>query len=142
MNTFTVKKEEIQKKWYLIDAQGKVLGRLATRIAEILMGKDKPVYSPHIDVGDHVIVINADKVTVTGKKEREKVYYQHSQYPGGLKTQTYRELKQNNPERIIAHAVKGMLPNNKLRDLRMKKLKIYRGNKHDHQAQKPEKLEI
>ncbi len=140
--TYVPKKEEIQKKWYVVDATGKVLGRLASRIAAILRGKHKPIYSPHLDCGDCVIVINADKIKLTGKKWDKKIYYWHTGYPGGLKQRTAREIFQKRPEELIIRAVRGMLPKNKLRDRMMKHLKVYAGPEHPHAAQKPEPLEI
>lgn len=140
--TYVPKKEEIQKKWYVVDATGKVLGRLASRIAAILRGKHKPIYSPHLDCGDCVIVINADKIRLTGKKWEKKIYYWHTGYPGGLKQRTAKEIFQKRPEELIIRAVRGMLPKNKLRDRMMKHLKVYAGPEHPHAAQKPEPLEI
>jgi len=140
--TAVAKKEEIKRKWYLIDAEGKILGRVATKIAEILMGKNKPTYTPNVDTGDFVVVINAEKVKVTGKKLLDKVYYKHSGYLGGLKKETLFSLLNRKPEFVIKHAVKGMLPKNKLARRMIKKLKIYRGCQHPHQAQKPEVIEI
>ena len=140
--TYVPKKEEIQKKWYVVDATGKVLGRLASRIAAILRGKHKPIYSPHLDCGDCVIVINADKIRLTGKKWEKKIYYWHTGYPGGLKQRTAKEIFQRRPEELIIRAVRGMLPKNKLRDRMMKHLKVYAGPEHPHAAQKPEPLEI
>lgn len=128
------------KKWYVVDASGKPLGRLASRIAQILTGKHKPTYIPHQDQGDFVVVTNAEKVKVTGNKERQKTYYHHTEYPTGLKMISLAELRKKHPERILQLAVKGMLPQNKLRDRRLKKLKIYIGEKHPHQAQNPEPL--
>jgi len=140
--TPVIKKDEVKRKWYLIDAEGKILGRLASKIAEILMGKNKPTYTPNVDTGDFVIVINAEKVKVTGKKLLDKVYYKHSGYLGGLKKETLFSLLNRKPEFVIKHAVKGMLPKNKLARRMIKKLKIYRGCQHPHQAQKPEVIEI
>ncbi len=140
MKTYTPKAEDIQRKWYLIDANGQVLGRLASRVARILRGKDKPFFSPHMDLGDHVVVINADKVVLTGKKLYQKVYYHHSGYPGGLKATTARKLLKENPERLIEDAVRGMLPKNKLGDAIFKKLRVYAGSDHPHQAQAPEPM--
>ncbi|RKX68680.1 50S ribosomal protein L13 [candidate division WOR-3 bacterium] len=142
MRTKVLKKEEVCRKWWLVDAQGKVLGRLATRIATILMGKHRPDYTPHVDNGDFVIVVNADKFHTTGKKRKEKTYYHHSGYPGGLKERTMEELLAKNPTRVLYLAVRGMLPKNRLRDRRMKRLKLYSGEDHPHQAQKPEILEV
>jgi len=142
MKTYIPSKEEISRKWWLVDAKGKILGRLATEIAKLLMGKDKPEYTPHLDMGDFVVVINAHKVRVTGGKEKKKIYYHHSGYPGGLKQRTFEELMERNPEEIIWRAVKGMLPKNKLRKKRLKRLKIYVDENHSHAAQKPELLNI
>ncbi len=136
MKTYIPRKEEIKRKWYLIDAEGQILGRLAVKIAKILAGKEKPIYTPHLDVGDFVIVINAEKIKVTGNKEEKKVYYHHSGYPGGLKKKTYEQLLKEKPQRIIKEAVKGMLPKNKLGRRMFKKLKVYKGREHPHQAQK------
>ncbi|RKY39908.1 MAG: 50S ribosomal protein L13 [Candidatus Omnitrophota bacterium] len=138
-----MKKETVsQRRFYLIDAQGKVLGRLATRIADILRGKHKPDFAPHQDKGDYVIVINAEKVRVTGKKRESKVYRHYSGYPGGLKEETFAQLLARKPERIIMLAVKGMLPKNKLARRMIRRLKVYRGNTHPHLAQKPTEIEI
>jgi len=142
MKTYIPKVEDIEKKWYLVDAEGKVLGRLASKIARILSGKNKPIYTPHLDVGDFVVVINAEKVRVTGGKEKKKIYYRHSGYPGGLKSWTYEELLKKDPSRIIRKAVQGMLPKNKLGRRMLKKLKVYPGPEHPHQAQKPQKIEL
>lgn len=142
MKTFSVKKNEVERKWYLIDANGKILGRLASEIAVRLRGKRNPIYTPHIDTGDFVIVINAEKVLLTGKKLEQKVYYRHSGYPGGLKSTTAEKLQQKNPEDLISLVVKGMLPKNSLGRNMIKKLKIYAGEKHPHQAQDPEILTI
>ncbi len=130
------KKSEIQRNWFLIDAQDKILGRLATKIASVLSGKNKPSYSPQVDGGDFVVVINSEKIKVTGKKEKDKLYYRHSGYPGGLKTITFERLQKKSPETVIRLAVKGMLPKNKLQAKRMKRLKVYSKEKHPHQAQK------
>jgi len=132
------KAEEVERKWYIIDASGKTLGRMASEIARILRGKHKPIYTPHIDTGDYVVVINAEKVKVTGKKRQNKIYYHHTGYPGGLKVISYDKLLEKNPERIIETAVKGMLPHNRLGRKMYKKLKVYAGPNHPHQAQKPE----
>lgn len=140
--THCVKEKEIEKKWYLVDAEGKTLGRMASQIAQVLNGKHKPVFTSYLDVGDFVIVINASKVKVTGKKFTQKKYYTHSQSPGGLTVRSYKEMSEKFPERIIEHAVKGMLPNNRLRNDRMQKLKVYTGSTHPHQAQRPILLEI
>lgn len=140
--TYMAKPEEVEKKWYVIDANGKVLGRLATEVATILKGKHKPQYTPHVDTGDYVIVINCEKVRLTGKKSSNKVYYHHSGYPGGLKAIEFRTLMKKQPEKVITKAVYGMLPKNKLGRKMIKKLKVYRGSEHPHEAQKPEPWEI
>ncbi len=142
MTTYMAKPDEVDKNWYVVDAEDKTLGRLASRIATVLRGKHKPEYTPHVDTGDFVIVVNAGKVKLTGNKWDQKVHYKHSRYPGGLKTMTYRDLKKHNPEEIVRHAVKGMVPNNKLGKKMMKKLKIYAESDHPHQAQQPEELEV
>ncbi len=129
-------------KWWLVDARDKVLGRLATRIATILMGKSKPTYTPHVDAGDFVVVLNADKVRLTGKKAENKVYYHHTFYPGGLKEIPFKMMRKRHPERVLFLAVKNMLPKNKLRACRLRRLKIYASALHPHHAQKPEMLEI
>jgi len=136
------KKEEIEKKWYVVDAKGKTLGRLASRIAHVLMGKHKPEYTPHVDTGDYVIVVNADKVVLTGKKLDQKLYYRHSGYPGGLKIISARQMLQKHPERVIYLAVKRMLPKTALGRKMLKKLKVYASPDHPHSAQTPEPLEI
>ncbi|MFH1454681.1 MAG: 50S ribosomal protein L13 [Armatimonadota bacterium] len=136
----TVKKETMQRSWYVMDAEGKSLGRLSTRIAGILTGKNKPVYARDIDRGDFVVVVNAGKIRITGRKQEDKKYYRHSGYPGGLKVISMKELLLKRPSRIIEHAVKGMLPKNKLRDKRMKRLKVYAGDSHPHKANNPEVL--
>ncbi len=142
MKTYIPKEAEIVKKWYLVDAEGKILGRLASKIAQILSGKNKPIYTPHLDVGDFVVVINAQKVKVTGGKEEKKIYYHHTGYPGGIKGIVYEDLLKKKPEMIIREAVKGMLPKSKLGRKMFKKLKVYAGEKHPHQAQKLEKMEL
>lgn len=142
MKTFIPGKDELKKKWYLIDAEGKILGRLATQIAMILSGKNKPIYTPHLDTGDFVVVINAAKVKVTGRKEEKKIYYYHSGYIGSLRERTLGEMRQRKPEEIIYRAVKGMIPKNKLGRKMLTKLKVYPGEDHLHQAQKPEKIEV
>jgi large subunit ribosomal protein L13 len=138
--SYVAKPNEVERKWYVIDAEGKTLGRLATQIATILRGKHKPIYTPHVDTGDFVIVINAEKVQLTGKKLTNKVYYRHSQYPGGLKSITADKLLASKPERVIELAVWGMLPHNALGRKMYKKLKVYAGPEHPHAAQKPEPL--
>lgn len=142
MKTYMAKAEEVTRKWYVVDAAGKPLGRLASVVASILRGKNKPIYTPHVDTGDHVIVINAEKVVLTGKKLDQKVYRRHSGWPGGLKETLYRHLMQKSPEKAIEIAVKRMLPHNSLGRAMFKKLRVYRGPEHEHQAQKPEVLEI
>jgi len=142
MKTFIAKEHEIDKKWYLVDAKDKVLGRLATQIAMRLRGKHKPIFTPHADTGDFVVVINADKVTLTGKKWANKIYYRHSGYIGGLKQISAKKLHEKKPEDILRFAVRGMLPKNSLGRRQLKKLKIYTGADHPHEAQQPEKLEI
>ena len=135
MKTYSIKVSEIKRDWHVIDATDQVLGRLATRAARLLMGKHKPIFSRNLDVGDYVVIINADKVRVTGDKAKQKVYYRHSGYPGGLKSITYDKLMQTNPTRVIEHAVKGMLPHTRLGASIMKKLKVYVGDTHPHLAQ-------
>ena len=142
MKTFMQRKEDVQREWYLVDATGKTLGRLASEIAKILMGKHKPTYTPHVDGGDFVVVVNAEKIHATGKKLNQKIYYRHTGYPGGLKEITLREMLQKKPEEVIRLAVRGMLPKNKLRDRRMKRLKVYAGPEHPHKAQNPKPLEL
>jgi len=142
LKTFVPKAAEISRKWYVVDAEGQVLGRLASQVATILRGKHKPIYTPHMDVGDHVIIINAEKIRVTGKKAKQKKYFRHSGYPGGVRFETFTELMNRHPERILEKAIKGMLPHNRLGRKMFKKLKVYVGPNHVHQAQKPEKLEL
>ena len=137
MKTYSLKKEEVQRNWFVVDATDKVLGRVATKIADKIRGKDKPTFTPHTDGGDYVIVINAEKIKVTGSKFNNKMYYRHSLYPGGLKSQTFKELNEKNPERVIEEAVKGMLPKNKLGKSIIKKLKVFQGPNHDHESQQP-----
>jgi large subunit ribosomal protein L13 len=136
------KPAEIQRKWYVLDAEGKTLGALAVEAAVLLRGKHKPIYTPNVDTGDFVIVINAEKVHLTGKKREQKEYITHSRFPGGLKRVSYGILLQTKPEKAIEHAIKGMLPKNKLGDQMYRKLKVYKGASHPHQAQKPEAWEI
>ena len=142
MKSFIAKPAEVERKWYVVDADGKTLGRLASEVASVLRGKNKPTFTPHVDCGDYVIVINAEKVAVTGKKRAEKIYKKHTGYPGGLREITCDKLQQKKPEEIIRHAVKGMLPDGKLGRQMFKKLKVYAGAEHPHTAQKPETLEI
>jgi large subunit ribosomal protein L13 len=142
VRTFTAKKEEIEREWYVVDAEGHTLGRLASTIASILRGKHKPIYTPHLDCGDFVIVVNADKVRVTGRKLDQKFYHHHSGYPGGLSSISLRDQLAKHPERVLQAAVKGMLPKNKLGRKMYKKLKVYAGDSHPHQAQQPKSLEL
>ena len=142
MKTYVTKPAEIERKWYVVDADGETLGRLASKIAVILRGKHKPIYSPSVDCGDYVIVLNADKIHVTGRRLDQKVYYRHSGYPGGLRTITLRDQLERYPTRPVELAVKGMLPKNKLGRKMFKKLKVYTGTEHPHQAQEPVKLEL
>ena len=142
MRTYFPKQGDIEPRWYVIDAEGKILGRLSTEIARIITGKSKPVYTPFLDTGDHVIVINAEKVVLSGKKESDKIYRSHSQYPGGLKQRAARFMRAEKPEAMIEEAVWGMLPKNRLGRKMLKKLKVYRGSNHPHEAQKPERLEV
>lgn len=142
MKSYMAKANEVERKWYIIDAEDKVLGRLATEIATILRGKNKPIYTPHVDTGDYVIVLNAEKVKLTGKKLDQKNHIYHTGYPGGLKRVSYRRLMEKNPEKIIEMAVKGMLPKNSLGRQMYRKLKVYEGVEHGHEAQKPEVYEF
>ena len=142
MKTEFAKKETVQRKWYVIDAQDQVLGRVAVEVARRLRGKHKPNYSPHVDTGDYIIVVNADKIRLTGKKLDSKVYYKHTGYPGGLKSITARQLLQRKPEQLLEKAVKGMLPKGPLGRKIFKKLKVYAGDTHPHTAQQPEFLDI
>ena len=142
LKTFVYKGDYTDRKWFVVDASGKVLGRMASKIAIILKGKHNPIYSPHIDVGDHVIVLNAGKIHLTGKKAASKYYYRHTGYPGGLKKESFEKLIKDKPERVVHHAIWGMLPHNKLGRKMIKKLKIYSDDKHPHESQKPEILEI
>jgi len=142
MKTFMPKTPEIKRKWYLIDADGQTLGRLSSEVARILRGKNKPIYTPHVDTGDFVIIINAEKIALTGNKLDQKMHRYHSGYPGGLKEIKYRQFIERTPERVIEVAVKGMLPKNSLGRSMFTKLKVYKGTDHKHEAQKPEKLEL
>ncbi len=142
MKTFSAKAAEVKREWLLVDADGKTLGRLATEIASRLKGKHKPEYTPHVDTGDYVVVINADKVTVTGNKKSDKVYYRHTGYIGGIKSVSFDKLQNSFPERIIEKAVKGMLPRNPLGRAMYKKLKVYAGAEHPHTAQQPAEIKI
>ncbi|KAF2955816.1 50S ribosomal protein L13 [Marinitoga sp. 38H-ov] len=140
--SYLAKNEEVERKWYVVDATGMSLGRLASQVAKVLQGKHKPTYTPHVDTGDYVIVINAEKIVLTGKKLTQKKYYRHTGYPGGIKEQTAKEILEKYPERLIEKAVKGMLPKTTLGRHMFKKLKVYSGSNHPHEAQKPEKLEL
>jgi large subunit ribosomal protein L13 len=142
MKTFSAKPAEVKRDWYVIDAEGKTLGRLATEIARRLRGKHKPEYTPHVDTGDYIIVINAEKIGVTGNKEKDKMYYHHTGYIGNLKSVSLGKLRETFPDRIISNAVKGMLPRNPLGRAMFTKLKIYAGPEHGHQAQQPKALEL
>ncbi len=136
------KASEVERKWYVVDAEGQTLGRLASEVASILRGKHKPTFTPHVDTGDHVIIINAEKIHLTGNKLEGKIYYRHSQHPGGLKTRTAKEMLETRPEQMIEGAIKGMLPKNSLGRQMFKKLNVYKGSEHPHQAQKPEVYEL
>jgi len=142
MRTWTVRPGDIERKWYIVDANDLVLGRLATQVATVLRGKHRPQYSPQADCGDHVIIINADKVAVTGNKESDKIYYRHSRFAGGLKSITLEKQREKFPERIIALAVKGMMPKGPLGRAMLKKLKVYAGSDHPHAAQQPEVMKL
>ncbi len=140
MNSYMANPDKVERKWYVVDADGQTLGRLASEVAKVLRGKNKPIYTPHIDTGDYVIVVNADKIKVTGKKLDQKIYYRHSDYVGGMKEFTLREMMDRKPERVIELAVKGMLPKGPLGRAMIKKLHVYAGPEHNHAAQKPEVL--
>ncbi len=142
MKTYSPKASEIEREWYIVDAEGQTLGRLATRIATILRGKHKPTYTPHMDMGDFVIVVNAEKIKVTGGKETKKLYYRHSGYPGGFRVTQFRDLMTKHPARPLEKAVRGMLPRNALGEAMFKKLKVYVGPHHRHAAQQPQELRI
>lgn len=142
MKTFVTKKNNIERKWYIVDAKDVVLGRLAVKVADILRGKYKPIFSPAVDCGDYVIVVNADKVKVTGGKEEKKIYHRHSGYPGGIRSFTFQEMIEKDSRKIIEKAVKGMLPKNRLSSEMIKKLKVFKEADHSHEAQKPESINI
>ncbi|MBI4552944.1 MAG: 50S ribosomal protein L13 [Candidatus Latescibacteria bacterium] len=142
MRTPTINAQNVERQWHVVDARGQVLGRLASQVAQILRGKTKPIYSPHVDTGDHVIIINASQVVVTGKKAEQKLYYRYSGYPGGLKVTPYQKLFARSPERVVRMAVKGMLPHTTLGRQMFRKLKVYRGSTHPHAAQKPDVLKM
>lgn len=142
MKSFMANPSTVERKWYVVDAEGKTLGRLASEVAKVLRGKNKPIYTPHIDTGDYVIIVNAEKVNTTGKKLDQKIYYHHSEYVGGMKEATLKEVMAKKPEFVITHAVKGMLPKGPLGREMLKKLHVYAGPEHKHTAQKPEVLEV
>ena len=142
MRTYQATPQDRERGWYVVDAENRTLGRLATQIADVLRGKRKPTYTPHVDVGDFVIVINAEKIAVTGDKREKKLYWRHSGYPGGIRSRTLGDMLEKRPEEVIRKAVKGMLPRNRLARQQLRKLKVYAGPEHPHQAQKPEQLEI
>jgi large subunit ribosomal protein L13 len=142
MRTFTARLDEIERRWYVIDASGKVLGRVATVAARLLQGKGKPIYTPFLDTGDHVVVINAERVKLTGRKEVQKIYRRHSGYEGGLREERAKDVRQRTPLRIVEEAVRGMLPKTKLGDAMFRKLKVYKGPQHPHTAQKPSHFEV
>ena len=142
MNTYMAKAADVQRKWYVVDAEGVVLGRLASQVATVLRGKHKPIYTPHVDTGDYVIIINADKAVLTGKKLDQKVYYTHSGYPGGLHETKYRDLMAKKPDFAVKKAIVGMLPKGPLGRLMAKKLRVYVGAQHEYESRKPEKLEL
>jgi len=142
MKTFSAKAESVERDWYVVDAEGKTLGRLATEVASRLRGKHKPEFTPHVDTGDYIVVVNADKVTVTGDKATKKIYYSHTEYPGGIKDINFQQLINKAPERVIQSAVKGMLPRGPLGREMFRKLKIYAGSEHPHAAQQPQTLDL
>lgn len=142
MNTFTVKPHDVKRQWYVVDAQEQVLGRLATEVARRLKGKHKPIYTPHIDTGDYIVIINAEKIHVSGNKENQKMYHWHTGHPGGIKSRDLKSMRERSPESVIESAVKGMMPKNKLGREMMSKLKIYAGGSHPHSAQQPVELRI
>lgn len=142
MRTYTAKPKEITRKWYVVDAAGKPLGRIASQVAKILRGKNKPTYTPHMDTGDHVIIINAEKIALTGTNKPEQKVYWHTQYPGGIKCTTYAKLLAETPEKLVTRVVKGMLPHNTLGAEMLKKLRVYAGAVHPHEAQMPEDLDL
>ena len=142
MKSYVAKTGEVHQKWVVVDADGQILGRLAVKVAMILMGKTKPIYTPHVDTGDFVVVVNAEKIEVSGKKAKTKEYQHYTRYPGGQKIVSYAEMLEKRPERVIELAVRRMLPKNKLAVKMLKKLKVFRGPEHDHAAQKPEKIEV
>ncbi|WP_408005355.1 50S ribosomal protein L13 [Pseudalkalibacillus berkeleyi] len=142
LRTYMAKPKEVERKWYVVDAAGKTLGRLSTEVASILRGKHKPTFTPHVDTGDNVIILNASKIELTGKKMSDKLYHRHTGHPGGLRTRTAQEMRDTRPEKMLELAVKGMLPKNSLGRKMIKKLHVYAGNEHPHQAQNPEQYEL
>jgi large subunit ribosomal protein L13 len=142
MKTFSAKPSNIERDWYVVDASGQRLGRLATRIADTLRGKDKPEYTPHVDTGDFVVVVNAERIAVTGNKMQDKIYYRHTGYPGGLRQRTLSQMLEKKPEEVLRKAVRGMMPHNRLARAQMKKLKIYSGPDHPHEAQQPKEFKL
>lgn len=142
MKTFSAKNETVRRAWYVVDAENKVLGRLAAEVAHRLRGKHKPEYTPHVDAGDYIVVVNAEKIAVTGNKATDKTYYHHTGHPGGIKSITFKEMLSKHPTRVIEKAVRGMLPKNKLGRAMLKKLKIYAGAEHEHHAQQPKPLQL
>ena len=142
MKTFSAKPEQVKRDWYVIDAEGKTLGRLASQVAAVLRGKHKPTYTPYMDMGDNIIIVNAEKIQVTGRKFDQKKYYRHSRYPGGLTVTDYSDMIRTKPARLVTLAVKGMLPHNRLGRVMLKHLKVYKGPEHPHKAQQPEPLEL
>jgi large subunit ribosomal protein L13 len=142
MKTYSAKKEDVVRQWVVIDAQDQVLGRLASKVAHILRGKNKPIFTNHVDTGDFVVIVNAEKIRLTGNKLDDKIYYWHSGYPGGIKARTAREMLEKKPEQVIKSAVKGMLPKNRIGSKLISKLKIYAGPDHPHEAQQPEKIQL
>jgi large subunit ribosomal protein L13 len=142
VRTYVVKQKDITRKWFVVDADGKTLGRLASKVARILRGKHKPIYSPHLDVGDYVVIVNADRIAVTGRKMDQKMYYRHTGYPGGVKELNLRDMLSRHPTYAVKYAVRGMLPKNRLGRKMIKKLKVYAGPEHPHEAQQPEVLEL
>jgi len=142
MKTYSAKASDVKRSWFLVDADGKILGRLASEVARRLRGKHKAIYTPHVDTGDFIVVVNADKIVMTGKKATDKIYYHHTGYPGGIKSKAAGKMRLEKPERLIQLAVKGMLPKNSLGRRMLRKLKVYAGDGHPHEAQRPEKLEL
>ena len=142
MKTFSAKHDEVERHWYLVDATNKTLGRLSTEIANRLRGKHKPIYTPHVDTGDYIVVVNASKIRVTGNKMQDKIYYKHTGYIGNMKSMNLETMLKKNPERVIMKSVKGMLPKNKLGNAMLKKLRVFAGSEHNHSSQKPEVLEL